>query len=174
MTVSTLDRLTGAHLDGIPLEMRRAPRWAMWRYEDRNGKPTKVPYSIVRMADARSDHPEDWTTFDLAAAYWVRKRKHDGLGFLLGDGWGGVDLDKCRHPETGAIEAWALEIIDHLKSYTEISPSGTGLKVFICGVTPGAGKRRKGFTSYDGGTRGEMEVYTQLRYFTVTGNRYDG
>ena len=118
-------------------------------------------------ADARANHEEDWTTFELVAAYLLRRREHDGLGFLLGGGWGGFDLDKCRNPATGAIEPWAAEIVVQLDSYAEISPSSTGLKVFITGAPVQSGRRCKGFTSYDGELAGELEVYTDRRFFTV-------
>ena len=55
------------------------------------------------------------------------------LGFVLGDGFVGVDKDHCRNAETGAIEPWALAIVEQLDSYTEISVSGTGVHV-ICRV----------------------------------------
>ena len=106
-----------------------------------------------------------------------RRREHDGLGFLLGDGWAGVDLDKCRDPESGALTQWALDIVARFDSYTEISPSRTGLKIFVRGSLPEGtgGRRRKGFAAYkgcpDGPESGEIEVYSATRYFTVTGVR---
>ena len=57
----------------------------------------------------------------------------DGLGFRFD--WDAsapfafVDLDHCRNRETGEIEPWALAIISRLNSYTEVSPSGTGLHI---------------------------------------------
>jgi len=50
------------------------------------------------------------------------------------------------------------DLID-LDSYTEISPSGTGLHVIVKGEIPGI--RRK---------RGNREMYSGDRYFTFTGN----
>jgi hypothetical protein len=44
---------------------------------------------------------------------------------------GGVDLDSCRDPATGAIAPWAIAIISAIGSYAEISPSGTGVKIFF-------------------------------------------
>ncbi len=51
----------------------------------------------------------------------------------LGDGrcTGGVDLDSCRDPSSGKLLAWAQKFVDQLASYTEVSPSGTGVKVFF-------------------------------------------
>jgi hypothetical protein len=75
----------------------------------------------------------------------------------------GVDLDDCRDPESGAIKPTALSIVNSLNSYTEISPSGRGLHILVRGALP-AGARR----------RGNVEMYAEGRYFTVTGDHLDG
>jgi hypothetical protein len=68
----------------------------------------------------------------LEQAVAVAKRRVDGIGFVFnGDGIAGVDLDGCRNPETGAIAPWAQRIIDDFASYTEVSPSGTGVKIYF-------------------------------------------
>jgi primase-polymerase (primpol)-like protein len=85
-----------------------------------------------------------------------------GVGFMFhpDDGLAGADLDGCRDPETGRIESWALEIVEELDSYTEASPTGTGLKMFVRGELP-PGRRRKG----------PIEMYDRGRFFTTTGHR---
>jgi hypothetical protein len=88
-----------------------------------------------------------------------------GVGFVFtqGDPMTGVDLDNCCNPETGEIHPAAQAIISELNSYTEVSPSGTGVKIFLkSSGSPGPRHRAK----YDGG---EIEVYSDGRYFTVTG-----
>ena len=54
-----------------------------------------------------------------------------------------------------------MGIISLLDSYTEISPSGTGLHVIVKSRLPFTGKKGKVF-----------EIYREGRYFTVTGNNY--
>ncbi len=76
--------------------------------------------------------------------------------FSSGDPFAGVDLDKCRNPETGELEEWATEIIQDLDGYTEASPSGTGVHIFIRGKAPNK-------------KRGKVEAYSSERYFTMTG-----
>ena len=77
---------------------------------------------------------------------------------MLGGGYAGVDLDACRDPETGAMTAEAHAMILALSSYTEISPSGTGVHILLRGrLLPG--RRRQG----------HVEIYADGRYFTVTG-----
>jgi putative DNA primase/helicase len=49
---------------GIPLDLRSVPRWGLWRYEERDGRPTKVPYSVVTGVRADSTNITDWSDFD--------------------------------------------------------------------------------------------------------------
>jgi len=78
--------------------------------------------------------------------------------FHPNDPFAGTDLDDCRDPETGEIQPWALDIVEDLDSYTEVSPSETGLKVFVRGELP-PGRRRKR----------QIEMYDRGRFFTTTG-----
>jgi putative DNA primase/helicase len=75
----------------------------------------------------------------------------------------GVDLDHCRDAETGTIESWARSIVDRLKSYTEITPSSEGLRIFIRAKLPPQGRKKGNFECYESG-----------RYLTVTGNHLPG
>ena len=124
-------------------------------------KPTKVPYNPRQGTKASSTDPSTWSTFDDVLASGTG---YDGIGFVFAadDELVGVDLDDCRNPETGSIELWAIEVLGDTRSYTEVSPSGTGLHVFLRGHLP-AGARK----------RGPIEIYERGRYFTVTGHRVD-
>jgi primase-polymerase (primpol)-like protein len=62
--------------------------------------------------------------------------------FTPGDDYCGVDLDGCLDPDTGDMEGWAREIIEELDSYTEVSPSGTGVHVLIRAALPGGATAR--------------------------------
>lgn len=170
------------------------PQWVAWRTEVRKDKPTKVPYGPAG-SRASSTDPATWGTRQEAEA---RARKmalkpgKGGVGFVLGkllDGSGvavvGIDLDASRNPDTGAIKAWAAEIMARLPTYTEVSPSGTGVKLF--GLVPTSdlpklheafgklpdGKQRFGqkWTREAGQHGPAVEFYTSGRYFAVTGNR---
>jgi len=55
----------------------------------------------------------------------------------------GIDLDKCRNPETGELEPEAQEIVRRMDSYTEVSPSGTGVHIYVIGTKP-EGRCRRG------------------------------
>ena len=119
------------------------PRWVCWRPETRNGKPTKVPVTWTGKA-AKSTDPATWNVC-AACAKGVANRGFAGTGIVLGDlGDGrhlvGVDLDGCRDPDTGAIDPWAQAVLDDFKSYAEVSPSGTGIKIFAIVTDPVAGR----------------------------------
>jgi putative DNA primase/helicase len=147
----------------IPAELRARPQWVAWKAEVRDGKPTKVPYDPRTGAKAATDDPRTWASFDVAVRA-LEIGRYDGVGYVFAadDPYVGVDLDKCRDPETGAVEPWALEIVRRLNSYVEISPSGRGLHIIVRGKLP-PGRRRKG----------PIEMYDSGRYFTMTGNRLE-
>ena len=71
-----------------------------------------------------------WTSFDSVLSVYVGGG-YDGIGFVLGDPFLGIDLDHCRDLQTGIIEPWAQTIINNLNSYTEITPSNTGIHILI-------------------------------------------
>lgn len=149
--------------DAIPRDLREIDQWVLWRYEERGGKPTKVPYR-VNGAKASSTDPQTWTTHD---DVWTTYQAggYSGIGLVLTETADivGVDLDKCRDAESGTIEPWAVAIIERLQSYTEVSPSGCGIRIFLRATMPGARTRK-----------GQIEIYGSGRYLTVTGHHVDG
>ncbi len=136
-------------LDNIPEEMRRRPQWVVHK--------GKVPYIAGGVGRASSTDSLTWRTFEEAVRA-LKTGRWDGIGFVFssGDPFAGVDLDKCRDPETGELEEWAAKVVKHLGGYAEASPSGTGVHVIIRGKAP----NRK---------RGKVEAYSSERYFTMTG-----
>ena len=148
----------------VPLSLRECPQWVCWRVENRDGKPTKVPYVAGSTQRASSTAPAEWRTFDEAFAAFQADSTIIGVGFVFASAGGfcGVDIDDCRDAETGIVLPWAQEIISSLASYTEVSPSGTGVKIFLRASKPGK-KCRKRYES------GEVEMYDRDRFFTVTG-----
>ena len=153
--------------DGIPAELIQRRRWVVWRREDRDGKPTNVPYQPQNPAyRASSTDPRSWGEFT-AAAEICRREGLDGVGFVLGAGFGGVDFDDCVID--GEIDPFVRRLLEKLDSYSEFSPSGTGVKVFVRGAL--VGKRRRTKQTPWGG---EIEVYDTDRYFAVTGEHVPG
>ena len=152
----------------IPAALRELPQWVCWKTIVRDGKPTKCPVSPAGgMAD--STDPSTWGTFEAALAAYRQSQDLDGVGFVFAAGGGlcGVDLDDCIDAATGDMKPWGRRIVDSLNSYTEISPSGTGVKVFLRAGKPGT-RCRKAYED------GEIEMYDRGRFFTVTARRLDG
>lgn len=138
-------------------ELAARPHWVVWRRELRDGKPTKVPYNARTSARASSTDPSTWSTYEDAQA---RAWQYDGVGYVLSpdDPYTGVDLDHCRDDRTGVVETWAQTIVDSLDSYTEISPSRQGLRIFVRAMLPPHGRRK-----------GLLELYADGRFLTITG-----
>jgi putative DNA primase/helicase len=151
-------------VDHIPAELQAYWQWVAWMYVLRGGKWTKVPINPKTGREAKSNDPRTWASLEIALS--CAQRDHlAGVGFVFTDDdpYAGVDLDHCRNPETGEIAAWAEEIIASLNTYTEISPSGTGVKSFVRASIPPGGNRRA-----------QIELYDHSRYFTVTGHYVAG
>ena len=151
-------------LQHFPQELKALPNWVCWRYQERGGKRTKVPYS-PRGGAAKSNDPSTWATLPEAQGA-AERRQYDGIGFMFDGTCFGVDIDHCIDPDTGEITAEALAIAKALHSYTEFSPSGTGLHILCSGAIPTEGKR--------GRRKGAVEVYGKGRFFTVTGDPFGG
>ena len=167
MDAATLPPRTGqaqVKLAGIPEALKALPRWAMWRTEDKGtgGKPGKPPINPLTDRYASPTDPETWVSFDDAwKAY--REGRYEGLSFamLAEDGLVGIDLDNCRNPNNKGIAQWAAVIAQDLDSYTEVSPSGRGLRIFLRGSLPCDKGRHKG----------KVEAYSSAKFLTVTGHR---
>lgn len=134
------------------------PRWLVWTLENRHGVPTKIPHDPKTGGPASTTDPSTWGTYEVAHAAAATKR-YDGCGFVLGDGIAGIDLDKCRTLDTRTLEPWAQHIINRMTTYTEVSPSGTGIHLLFRGTLPPGARR----------FLGRVEMYDIDRYFTVTG-----
>lgn len=159
-------------LTDIPEELRKADQWVLWRAE----RGTKVPYQVAHpQRKASTIDPSQWASFADAIG---RDIPGMGLGYVFsGDGeHTGIDLDACRDPETGEIESWAQAIIANLDSYTEVSPSKTGVKVWVRAVAPANTKRTvyPDKPAWAHGKARAIEMYDRGRYFAVTGEHVDG
>ena len=149
----------------IPGELSEHDQWFIWRWgTTRDGKPTKQPVNPHTGELASSTNPATWGSYEVAvAAYDMFGYPGVGFVFTSGDPYVGVDLDGCHDPGTGEIEEWARRIIGALDSYSEVSPSGSGVHIIGKGTLPPGGRKRGSFECYDSG-----------RFFTVTGEHLDG
>lgn len=161
--------------------------WVFWRVVALPGrdKPTKVPYSPVTGGEARSDAPRTWGDWYVANRY--AKQHNNQIGIMFGTigelHLAGIDLDSCRNAKTGKLKSWAEEVIERFASYAEVSPSGTGVKVFcyirnsdkpaLDALFGGADKHGRQFKKGGGEHPQAIEVYRSNRYFAVTGLQYE-
>jgi hypothetical protein len=146
-----------ARLQNVPLELKQLNQWLMWKQKEVDGKQTKVPYQINGWkADVTNS-----THYNSFSACLEHISHFDGIGFVFtrNDPFSFIDLDF-----TTDIEASRRQILiyDTFQSYSEISPSGKGLHIICKGVVP-QGRRRS-----------SVEIYSDNRYATMTGNVYNG
>lgn len=142
-------------IDCIPAELRTRKQWVLWKLEERDGKQTKVPYQ-ANGRRAESDNPATWTSLEKAL---TALPKFSGLGIMFADRLAGIDLDH-HIDENGNISDFARSVVEKINSYTELSPSGTGLHVLVFGDLP-EGRRKE--------SKLGIEMYSVGRFFTFTG-----
>lgn len=140
--------------------LKQERRWVLWCFEDRGGKPTKVPYQ-ANGAPARVNDPSTWTDYHTAQEALLSR--FAGVGIVLGDGLIGIDLDWKESPVEG-VPRKAWEIIRRFSSYAEWSPSGKGAHILLLGELPDGCKNRAYL-----GDGVHLEIYGGGRYFTFTG-----
>jgi putative DNA primase/helicase len=143
--------------ENIPEEIRRRNQFVVWKFEERDGKDTKIPYIAGSVGKASTTDSLTWRSFE-DAVQALKTGRYDGVGFVFssGDPYAGVDLDDCRDTETGELEEWAENVVNAFGGYTEISPSGKGVHIIVRGKAPNK-------------KRGKVEAYSSERFFTMTG-----
>jgi primase-polymerase (primpol)-like protein len=145
--------------ESLPAAIVTREQWVAWQTKDRDGKATKVPVDPGTGQFASATDAETWSDFATAREYATSSATGVGFVFTEDDPIVGVDLDDCRDPEDGSLADWARDIIVRLDSFTEVSPSGTGVHVLVEGDLP-EGRNR----------HGDVELYDDARFFTVTGD----
>ena len=161
-----------AYEQNTPYPLRDRQIFVCWKfiYYNENGepytKPQKVPFSPHYDGRAKSSsrdgsHIKTWGTFEEACKA-VDKYGYDGIGIMFGNGVMGIDIDGCI--ENGKISDTARDIITRVNSYTEYSPSGTGVHTLCFGTIP-QGSRNDSIG---------LEMYPSGRFFTLTGHRFEG
>lgn len=161
--LTDVSRILQVRPDPIPREMKETARWVCWVAVPklrRDGsteytKEPRQPRSPKRKAS--STNAGTWSDFETAVGVVQRGEAH-GLGFALGDGWAGVDVDDALTADARRLSQQGDDIVLRFQSYSELSPSGTGVHVIVRGELP------------EGRREGKIELYAAGRYFTVTGH----
>jgi hypothetical protein len=150
------------HLPTALAPLVNRPHWVLWRWEKPKDKFAKVPYQPSGRR-AKNNDPTTWSGYDVVLRTMV---DFDGIGFCLFESdISAFDIDHCRDPTTGAIDSWASDLVERVGSYTEITVSGTGLRIIGHGVGP---KLHRKLPVNNGVT---LEAYRRAeRYIVITGN----
>ena len=146
----------------IPDELKREKRWCLYKIIVRDGKNTKMPI-MLNGKPAKSNDRKTWHSFDDCMDA-LCKNQGTGLGFFLGDGYIGIDIDKVsdeimEYSMDFNAASMTADFLRGISTYAEISPSKTGLHFIGKGNVPGERKRYK-----------NLEIYDRDRFFTITGN----
>ena len=146
----------------IPLELRKLNQWVAWVRQADGRAVKKVPLDPKYDRYASVIDRGTWSSFDAACS----RPGSNGIGFVLtrDDGFVGIDLDRCV--ADGVLTDAAKRIVDRFNSYTELSPSKTGLHIFIKATLQRSHKWTR-----DGKS---VELYGDRRYLTMTGNHLNG
>jgi hypothetical protein len=148
----------------VPGELRAEPRWVCWRAQERDGRTTKLPVDPATGRMASSTDPATWADFETAVAA-VGRWRASGVGFVFAPdrAFTGLDLDHVI--KDGALDPAFRWVVDEAGTYCEVSPSGDGLHLIFRGGKPAGAERCR---------RGCVEMYDHDRFFTVTGNVFEG
>lgn len=160
----------------VPQALIERKQWLVWRLEKDPKRPEKkkllkVPYYVDggrRYGEQGSEKDRRRLAQHAAAIKAAPAPGLElgnggiGLAFLPDDGLIGIDLDHAIDGD-GVISDRAVEIIKRCDSFTEYSPSGKGLHIYV------AGKSETNTFDPIG-----VEIYCGGQYFTVTGNHYAG
>lgn len=153
-------------------EMRLRRQWVCWKYEWIDAKWRKPPFHPGTGRKIDPTQRQQFGTYKEAArAYLAGGYAGIGYVFYPEEHFIRLDLDNCRNP-SGQIDQWALEILDYLKTYAEISASGDGLHIIAKGKLHGRDRRVGGLGEHH---QGVLEMYAAgQNYFTWTNERCYG
>jgi putative DNA primase/helicase len=148
----------------LPAQLKENALFCVWKYEERDGKATKVPYNPRTGGMAQSNNR---TTFAPLTVAEAAQAQYDGLGVGIFDDVCAIDIDHCI--TDGQFNGLCMDVMATMNAYTEYSPSGTGIRILF---------KATGFvydkTKYYINNQGAgLEIYiagATQKYVTVTGN----
>lgn len=143
--------------NNIPQEMKKQSNWCLWKLEDRDGRTTKVPYTINGRG-AKSNDSNTWASFHDALHAFTNSPdddKYNGLGFFLDKPFIGLDIDHASKQDQDKIN----KILNIVKgTYVEVSQSGNGYHAIFRGFKPKNTPNKKN----------GCEMYDHGRFFALT------
>ena len=161
------------NVDGIPHVLKTRARWILWKLEEVDGKPTKVPYISHQMKTNKANvtNGASWSSYERAIDCLNSRNDMNGLGYCLleDDNKAFFDFDHCI--VDGKVDPEVDAIVRELDSYTEVSQSGKGLHVIVGTPAPNFNIKHK-IKNHHAGIG--YETYTDGRYIAITGDVLDG
>ena len=160
-------------LRNIPAELKMNGLWCGWKLTEKG----KEPFNLATGLHAKSN---DETTFSsypvlLNNLHKYLKFENDkqvgGIGFGIFRGYSAVDIDHCVD-ENGNLTDMARDIIDFCQSYTEYSPSRTGIRI-IFKTQVRINKEEYYINNRNNG----LEIYISdntNKFVSITGNKISG
>ena len=150
----------------MPQILKSKPQFCCWKYEERSGRKTKVPYNPVTGKRAKPNQHGTFKDFSSAVA---AISDYDGIGFLVGNDICVIDLDDC-FDSSGKLKPVAQNVVEAFSGcYMEHSPSEKGLHIFFKATSFNFDKTKY----YINNRKLGVEVYVAgatNRFVTVTGN----
>jgi hypothetical protein len=151
----------------IPAELKAIKGWVVWKagkkkkpHPDKFDKKPYYPSGQIRIGDqGNAEDKARLGTFDEALKAFQDGPQFAGLGLAMLPDWGltAFDGDECMN-DKGGIDADVDELTQG--TYTEVSPSGKGIRAFFTGT-------------YPTGKKGNREIYSGTQFLTVTGDALD-
>lgn len=146
---------------------KRETNWLIYAlvpHHDPEKKPRKVP-----MLDGKAVSPEQAAVYDYDTARAETQRlstKKLGIGYLPREGSAmvGIDLDRVLDADGAILEEYEPFLTD--ETWTEVSPSGTGVRILT-------GREGWPAVNLDDGLTQVGLLATGQRFFTVSLDRFD-
>ena len=165
-------------LKDLPQELKFNALWCCWKYVTVDGKLTKKPFNVLTGNGAKSNDETTFVSYPVLLNHIYKYLSIDengkqtgGVGLGIFRGYSAVDIDHCVD-ENGNISEMARDIIDFCQSYTEYSPSKTGIRIIFKTQT----KIEKSEYYINNANLG-LEIYISNntnKFVTITGNKISG
>ena len=160
-------------LKNLPQELKMNGLWCGWRLTSKG----KEPFNLTTNQHAKSNDETTFSGYGSLLNNIHKFLKFDengkqvgGVGLGIFRGYSAIDIDHCV--EDGVISDLAADIIKYCNSYTEYSPSGTGIRIIFKTQV----KINKS-DYYINNSKLGLEIYISNntnKFVTITGNKISG
>ena len=166
--------IDAASLKDLPQELKFNALWCCWKLTEKG----KIPFNVLTGQGAKSNDPSTFVSYPILLKHIHKYLNIDengkqigGVGLGIFRGYSAVDIDHCVD-EYGNISEMAKDIIDFCQSYTEYSPSRTGIRIIFKTQI----KIDKSEYYINNSSLG-LEIYISdmtNKFVTITGNKISG